>query len=55
MPHDGQDMMLKTNPVLADLLSFTAASLPAVDTVLTRAKDTVRSANSFGRSTAAFR
>ncbi|MEO0917706.1 MAG: acyl-CoA dehydrogenase family protein, partial [Pseudomonadota bacterium] len=42
MPHDGQDMTLKTNPILADLLDLTAASLPAVDDVLTRAKASVR-------------
>ncbi|MDX8354069.1 acyl-CoA dehydrogenase family protein [Cognatiyoonia sp. IB215182] len=42
MPHDGQDMTLKTNPILADLLDLTAASLPAVDDVLARAKASVR-------------
>ena len=42
MPHDGQDMTLKTNPILADLLALTAASLPAVDDILGRAKDAVR-------------
>ncbi len=42
MPHDGQDMTLKTNPILADLLHLTAASLPPVDDILSRAKDAVR-------------
>ncbi|MEO0929401.1 MAG: acyl-CoA dehydrogenase family protein [Pseudomonadota bacterium] len=42
MPHDGQDMTLKTNPLLADLLVLTKASLPAVDGILGRAKDAVR-------------
>ena len=42
MPHDGQDMMLKTNPILPDLLSLTQAALPAVDMVLERAKAAVR-------------
>ena len=42
MPHDGQDMTLNQNPVLADLLSLTAAALPAVDDVVARAKTSVR-------------
>ena len=42
MPHDGQDMTLNQNPVLADLLALTAATLPAVDDILARAKDAVR-------------
>ena len=42
MAHDGQDMTLKQNPILPDLLALTAAALPAVDDVLTRAKDAVR-------------
>ncbi|MEL6838415.1 MAG: acyl-CoA dehydrogenase family protein [Pseudomonadota bacterium] len=42
MPHDGQDMTLKTNPLLADLLVLTKASLPAVEGILGRAKDAVR-------------
>ena len=42
MPHDGQDMTLNTNPILADLLALTAASLPAVGDILGRAKDAVR-------------
>ena len=42
MPHDGQDMTLNQNPVLADLLSLTATALPAVDDVVTRAKAAVR-------------
>jgi (2S)-methylsuccinyl-CoA dehydrogenase len=42
MPHDGQDMTLNPNPILADLLALTKASLPAVDDVLTRAKAAVR-------------
>jgi len=42
MPHDGQDMTLNQNPVLADLLSLTAAALPAVDDLVARAKTSVR-------------
>jgi len=42
MPHDGQDMTLNQNPVLADLLSLTAAALPAVDDLIARAKTSVR-------------
>ena len=42
MPHDGQDMTTKTCPILTDLLAQTAAALPAVDDVLARAKDAVR-------------
>ena len=42
MPHDGQDMTMKTSPILADLLKQTAAALPAVDNVLALAKDAVR-------------
>ncbi len=42
MPHDGQDMTMQTTPVLADLLTVTAAALPAVQDVTARAKDAVR-------------
>ncbi|WP_108813514.1 acyl-CoA dehydrogenase family protein [Loktanella sp. Alg231-35] len=42
MPHDGQDMTMKNAPILTDLLAQTAAALPAVDDILTRAKDAVR-------------
>ncbi|WP_333714242.1 acyl-CoA dehydrogenase family protein, partial [Yoonia sp.] len=42
MPHDGQDMTLNRNPLLADLLSLTAAALPPVAQVLARAKAAVR-------------
>ena len=42
MAHDGQDMTMKQNPVLADLLALTAAALPAVEDVLGRAKEAVR-------------
>ena len=42
MPHDGQDMTLNQNPVLADLLSLTAAALPTVDDIVARAKTSVR-------------
>jgi len=42
MAHDGQDMTLNKTPILADLLALTAAALPAVDDVLSRAKDAVR-------------
>ncbi len=44
MAHDGQDMTLKQNPILVDLLALTAETLPAVDGVLNRAKDAVRAA-----------
>ncbi len=42
MAHDGQDMTLKQNPVLADLLSLTAATIPAVEDIVAHAKDAVR-------------
>ncbi len=42
MPHDGQELPLTQNPVVPDLLGLTAAALPAVDTVLILATDTVR-------------
>ena len=42
MAHDGQDMTLTPNPVLADLISLTSAALGPVDDVLTRAKAAVR-------------
>ncbi|MEL7178680.1 MAG: acyl-CoA dehydrogenase family protein [Pseudomonadota bacterium] len=42
MAHDGQDMTLKQNPVLADLLALSAAAIPAVEDVLDRAKNAVR-------------
>ncbi len=42
MPHDAQDMTLNQNPVLADLLALTAATLPAVEDVVARAKASVR-------------
>ncbi len=42
MAHDGQDMTLKQNPILADLLSLTAAAIPPVEDVLARAKTAVR-------------
>ncbi len=41
MPHDGQDMPITQGPVLADLLTLTGATLPAVDDVLSRAKAAV--------------
>ncbi len=41
MPHDGQDIPMTQGPVLADLLTLTGATLPAVDDVLSRAKATV--------------
>ncbi|WP_296427695.1 acyl-CoA dehydrogenase family protein [Yoonia sp.] len=44
MPHDGQDMPLTTGPVLADLLELTAAALPAVDDIVSRAKAKIRTA-----------
>ena len=42
MPHDGQDMTLNQTPVVADLLALSAASLPAVDDIVARAKASVR-------------
>jgi (2S)-methylsuccinyl-CoA dehydrogenase len=48
MAHDGQDMTLNQSPVLADLLALTAATLPAVDDILSRAKETVRASVSVG-------
>ena len=42
MAHDGQDMTLKQSPILADLPALTAAALPAVEDILSRAKDAVR-------------
>ncbi|MEJ6404368.1 acyl-CoA dehydrogenase family protein [Yoonia sp. 2307UL14-13] len=42
MPHDGQDMPMTHKPLLADLLTLTGASLPAVDAVLAKAKESVR-------------
>ena len=48
MAHDGQDMTLNQSPVLADLLALTAATLPAVDDILSRAKETVRATVSVG-------
>jgi (2S)-methylsuccinyl-CoA dehydrogenase len=42
MPHDGQDLHLTSNPILADLLDLTGAALPAVDKVLAQAKDILR-------------
>ena len=42
MPHDGQDMTMKKNPVLADLLALASAALPAVDDIVSRAKTAVR-------------
>ncbi len=41
MPHDGQDLPMTQGPVLADLLTLTGATLPAVDDVLSRAKAAV--------------
>ena len=42
MAHDGQDMTLKQNPVLTDLLALTAAAIAPVEDVLARAKAAVR-------------
>ncbi|KQB96231.1 acyl-CoA dehydrogenase [Loktanella sp. 1ANDIMAR09] len=42
MPHDGQDMTLNQSPLLGDLLALTAATIPAVEDVLGRAKEAVR-------------
>ncbi|MEJ8562782.1 acyl-CoA dehydrogenase family protein [Yoonia sp. GPGPB17] len=42
MAHDGQDMTLQQNPVLANLLALTADAIPAVEDVLSRAKEAVR-------------
>ena len=42
MPHDGQDMTLNAPLILTDLRGLTAQTLPAVDTVLATAKDSLR-------------
>ena len=42
MAHDGQDMTLNKNPILADLLALTGSALPAVDALVTLAKGAVR-------------
>ncbi|WP_322894945.1 MULTISPECIES: acyl-CoA dehydrogenase family protein [unclassified Yoonia] len=42
MPHDGQDIHMTQSPVLADLLALTGTAVPAVDQILTLAKDAVR-------------
>ncbi|MDO6591331.1 acyl-CoA dehydrogenase [Loktanella sp. D2R18] len=42
MPHDGQDLLNATTPILGDLLGLTAAALEAVDDVFARAKSAVR-------------
>ncbi|MBQ2261730.1 MAG: acyl-CoA dehydrogenase family protein [Loktanella sp.] len=42
MAHDGQDLHLTQTPILPDLLALTSAALPAVDKVLTLAKDILR-------------
>ena len=42
MAHDGQDMTMTHSPLLAGLLETTAATLPAVDAILTAAKENLR-------------
>jgi len=41
MPHDGQDMTQTASPILADLLSLTTDALPAVASIVARAKASV--------------
>jgi (2S)-methylsuccinyl-CoA dehydrogenase len=42
MPHDGQDMSLTQTAITADLLALTAAAVPAVNALVTQARDLVR-------------
>ena len=42
MPHDGQDKSVTTTPVLPDLVTLTAATLPPVAAVLAHATDLLR-------------
>ncbi|MEM9966990.1 MAG: acyl-CoA dehydrogenase family protein [Pseudomonadota bacterium] len=49
MAHDGQDMALMKAPVILDnLLELTAAAVPPVDKILTKAKESVRALVSSG-------
>lgn len=41
MAHDGQNMTLSGTPILVDLLTLTAAAVPAVQSIFARAKDCV--------------
>jgi (2S)-methylsuccinyl-CoA dehydrogenase len=42
MPHDGQDLQLTQSPILDDLRQLTAATLPAVDQLLSHARAAVQ-------------
>ncbi|WIV51047.1 acyl-CoA dehydrogenase family protein [Marivivens sp. LCG002] len=43
MPHDGQDVFMKANPLLDNLLELTAAAVPAADAVLSSATEVLKS------------
>ncbi len=43
MPHDGQDIVMTTSPILENLLGLTGATLAPLEELLSTAKDTVRS------------
>ena len=43
MPHDGQDIVMTTSPILENLLGLTGAALAPLEELLSTAKDTVRS------------
>lgn len=43
MPHDGQDVFMKANPLLDNLLELTAAAVPAADAVLSSATELLKS------------
>ena len=54
MAHDGQEIPVTQNIILPDLLTLTAAALPAVDDILSRATEAVRAlVTSDGRISAA--
>lgn len=42
MPHDGQDVFMKANPLLDNLLELTAAAVPAADAVLSSATEVLK-------------
>ena len=43
MPHDGQDIVMTTSPILENLLGLTGAALAPLEELLSTAKETVRS------------
>ena len=43
MPHDGQDIVMTTSPILENLLGLTGAALAPLEELLSTATDTVRS------------